>query len=399
MIKKSIFGLFVLLFLLQLCFYSVSHSAQRTPSPRIGVWITVFSPDKVLYSKENVDRLIHTCKKAGIDDIYLQVYRANKAYYNSGLTDKNPYEQMGSTKNEDTLKYLLKTASKNKLKVHAWLNLLSLAQNQSASILEKYGPDILCIDQHGRTSMPEPEKDQLDNYYIRENQIFLEPGHPKVKQYLQEIVKEIITQYPEFSGLHLDYIRYPSSIPFIPGSRFTSHGLSYGYSKTNIELFKKATGLDPNTMKYSRQNFKSWDDWKRTQITSLLADISQTARRINSSIEISCTIVPSIERTYSTTFQNWTEWLKQGYADYVVAMNYTDDLKLFKITTDSLLLPEFSKKVQIGVGAYLLTDDTKQIETQINYLKQNSVPGIVLFSYDDITKNSDLQNFLKDNFK
>ena len=388
--------MFVISFLFLGSFLSLHASVSN--SPRIGVWITVFSPTEILQKTQNVDRLIETCKRSGVTDVYLQIYRANKAYYDSRITDKTFFDSVLASTGQDVLKYLLAEANKNGIKVHAWINLLSLAHNKDASILKKYGREILAIDQYGRPAMPMNGKDELDEYYIRENQLFLEPGDKRVRKYLTFIAAEIIKKYPGFSGLHLDYVRYPAVVPFVPGARFTSHGISYGYSDANTKAFKKAEGLDVKKMAHSRENFLKWDGWRRKQVSTLVKDISKKTRRIKPTLEISCAIVPSVGRTYLTTFQDWTKWLKDKTADYVVIMNYTDDSRLMELQTDSMLLPDFSKKVHIGLGAYLLKNDPEKLEDQLKYLKKVSPVGIVLFSYDDLARNPRLQKFLKDNF-
>jgi len=400
MSKKNIF--FVVLISLwcsfTLCPINVSDAASGEKI-RIGAWVTVFSRQKVLHSKENIDRLIDTCKKSGIDDIYIQIYRADKAYYDSALTDRTAYEKILSETGEDPLAYLIRAAKSSGPKVHAWINLLSVAQNKNANVLKKFGKDILTIDQHGRPSMPEDKKDDLDKYYVRENQLFLEPGDRKIREYLTGIAGEIVTRYPGLSGLHLDYVRYPAVVPFVPGSRFTSHGISYGYGGSNAAGFKNATGLDVKTMEHSRENFKRWDEWRRDQVTGLVRDISERVRPLRPSLEISGTIVPSVERTYLTTLQDWTEWLRSGYVDHIAVMNYTDDTRLMELNSGSLLLPGLDKKVHIGIGAYLLNGNTETLKAQLRSLKELSPAGIVIFSYDDIADNADLQRFLSDNFK
>ncbi|MFH1664838.1 MAG: family 10 glycosylhydrolase [Candidatus Omnitrophota bacterium] len=371
--------------------------AETAAKPRLGIWITAFSPEKVMYSKENADTLIRTCTKCGINDIYLQLYRADKAYYDSGLTDRTSYDAAFSEARSDTVTYLIKTAEKNDIRVHAWVNLLCIAQNREANILKKFGDGVLTTDQYGRTSMQKDQKDTLDNYYIRENQLFLDPGDGRVRAYLAGIVQEIVSRYPELSGVHLDYVRYPAVVPFVPGARFTSHGISYGYNAANLKNFRSATGLDAAKMPQSRGNFLLWDKWRRDQVTSLVKEVSQTARAVSPAIKISCAIVPSVERTYLTTFQDWTAWLKEGYVNYVVAMNYTDDTKLMELNTRSLMTEGFKEKIQIGVGAYLLKDSPKTLEDQISLLRGIPVSGIVIFSYDDIAANKNLQDFLIDN--
>ena len=356
-------------------------SVPETPAgPRIGVWITVFSPEEVLSSKENTDKLISTCKSSGIDHIYLQVYRAGKRYYNDS----------------PLLPYLLDKAQKKNIKVYAWINVLSIANNEEAPILGKHGRSVLTLDQHGRTSSQKDKKDELDEYYIRENQLFLEPGDKRVREHLVSAAEEIITSCPGFSGVHLDYIRYPLVVPFIPGSRFTSHGLSYGYTEANLAAFRESTGLDALKMDPERDNFLKWDDWRRSRVALLVKEISEKIRAISPEAEISCAIAPSIERTYLVTFQDWTKWLDEGSVDYVVAMNYTDDERLLDLNTGAILIPGYREKIYIGVGAYLLKEDAEKVERQISAVNAASPAGIVIFSYDDIASSEELQKFLSD---
>ncbi|MDO8489546.1 MAG: family 10 glycosylhydrolase, partial [Candidatus Omnitrophota bacterium] len=104
-----------------------------------GVWVSVFSSKKVLYSKEGVNNLIEQCKKARINEIYLQIFQSGNAYYDSKICDKTKYEQMVKAAGLDTLDLLLREAQENNINVFAWINVLSLGANDKADILSKYG--------------------------------------------------------------------------------------------------------------------------------------------------------------------------------------------------------------------------------------------------------------------
>ena len=368
-------------------------------TPRLGVWITVFSPEEVLHSKENTDRLIDVCAASGVTDIYLQVYRADKAYYNSDITDRTPFDSIIASSGEDLIPYLIKQASSNNIKVHAWVNLLSLAQNTDANILKKYGNEVLTFDQHGNPSMPLDKKDKLTPSFIYEDQLFLEPGDWRVRDYLSGIVGEILTKYPNLSGVHMDYIRYPSVVPFIPGARFTSHGISYGYNKLSLLNFEKATGLNAEKMAMSRSNAALWDNWRREQVTKMVSYLSEDIRKTSPSLEISATVIPSLERTYLVTFQNWTDWLRSGLVDNIVVMNYTDDTPLMELRSQGVLIPGFEKNIQMGVGAYLLNEKPEVLNKQLEYARSLPLGGVVIFSYDELANNEDLQAFLSKTFR
>jgi uncharacterized lipoprotein YddW (UPF0748 family) len=369
-----------------------------TPRTRLGVWITVFSPHDILGSAETADTFIEKCREAGITDIFLQLYRADKAYYDSDITDRSPFDRRVAGAGKDLIPYLLDRASSRGIRVHAWVNMLCIAHNRDANILRELGPHITTKDQYGRTALIY-KKDELDEYYIREDQLFLEPGYPGVREYLADISEEIVRRYPGFSGLHLDYIRYPAAVPFIPGSRFTSHGITYGYNWPNIKAFMDMTGKDIREGSPGRAGYMKWDSLRRNNVSLLVKAVSERVRTLNSDMEISCTIVPSMERTYLVTLQDWTRWLEEDMADFVVTMNYTDDARLFELNTRSADVPALRDDIMVGVGAYLLKKRKPVLKEQLSFLRRLSPPGVVIFSYDDIAGDRELREFLNKSFR
>ncbi|HNX90472.1 MAG TPA: family 10 glycosylhydrolase [Candidatus Omnitrophota bacterium] len=362
---------------------------------RLGVWVSVFTPEKVMYSKQNTDKLIQFCTKCGINEIYIQVYRADKAYYNSSLTDKYGYSQMTKSMGTDPLQYLISRAKASNIRVYGWLNVFCIADNTNANIIKLYGTGILTKDQKGRLPYYEKDaSDALDKYYIREKQSFLEPGDPRVRKYIVSIVKEIATKYPDLAGLHLDYVRYPYVIPFGLGSIFDTHTLSYGFTPANLENFAKTTGIPAKHVYADRSTCKKWDEWRRDQVTRMVHEISNAAKTISPSYEISCTIAPSIERTYTVTFQDWTTWLQKGYADYVMVMNYTEEPAFSELRAKSMLLPGINKQVCFGIGAHLLKSSPGIFEKEFDDIDGLSCRGAAIFSYDDLITNKELTDFL-----
>lgn len=391
---------FIAFSLLAVSLFFASSPAHAAKTPDLGVWITVFSDERVLESKENVEKALDTCENSGITDIYLQLYRGDKAYYNSSITDRSPYEALKAKAKLDPVRYMIDSAHKRGIRVHAWLNMLCVSQNADTNITRKFGDEVLTKDQHGRTPLitPAGKGDNWDKYYMREDQLFLEPGDERVRKYVVSIAEEVVARYPGFDGLHLDYIRYPAAVPFVPGSRFASHGLYYGYTPRNIAAFKKATGLDPRTMEGSQENFWKWDSWHRQNVTAIVRECSQKARAISPSIKVSCTTVASPERTYYVTGQEWTKWLKDRIVDYITPMNYSVDPVIVELNSRSMIFTAPNKEVQMGIGAYLLKEKPEVLKAEIKAVKALDPRGVIIFSYDDIAKNKSLQSFLLDEF-
>ena len=351
---------------------------------RRGVWISVFSSKNALYSKEGVNNLIDQCKKAKINEIYLQFFQSGNAYYDSRVCDKSKYDKMVKAAGMDTLDLLLREAQENNIKVFAWVNVLSLGKNDKADILNKFGNSILTRDQYLRPSSTESNL-ELDKYYLREDQIFLEPGDPRFAEYILTIINEIINRYPLISGVHLDYVRYPSPVPFVPGSRFKKFGLTYGYGAKNLERFKDKTGLNPLETLNNEDEYLAWDNRKRQQVTNLVRKISSLVKVKSPDLLVSCAVIPLTERAYTNAFQDWSAWLEDGLIDYAVLMAYTKDNQFAKEIVKSALGHRGKGKVYIGIGLFLMKNSTDLFFNQYHMIADLNPDGIVLFSIDDLT--------------
>ena len=351
---------------------------------RQGIWVSVFSVKKALYSKEGVASLISQCKKAKINDIYLQIFQSGNAYYDSKICDKSKYDQMVKAAGLDTLDLLLREAQENNINVFAWVNVLSLGSNDKANILAKYGNSILTRDQYQRPSKTASNL-EIDKYYLKEDMLFLEPGDPKVEEYMLTIVNEIINRYPLLSGIHLDYVRYPSPVPFVPGTRFNKFGLTYGYGPVNVERFREKTGLNCLDTLNNEDEYLAWDNWKRQQVTNLVRKISSLVKVKSPGLLVSCAVIPVTERAYSNAFSDWSNWLEEGIIDYVVLMSYSKDNQFVKEVVKSGLGHRGQGKIYVGMGLFLMKNNPDLFFNQYRLISSLLPDGIVFFSVDDLT--------------
>src|SRR3989338_5962617 len=158
-----------------------------------GLFVSVIQDPPVLSSREEIKNLIVFAKKTNVKTLYVQIYRANKAWFSSTVADQEPYETCFKNLSEDPFTLLIKEAHASGIEVHAWLNLLSLSANEQAPLLKKYGTEILTRNLK--------KKRKLKDYKI-DDQYFLEPGDLRVREALSALVGEIFTAYPDLDGLH-----------------------------------------------------------------------------------------------------------------------------------------------------------------------------------------------------
>jgi len=196
---------------------------------------------RVLEHPERIPVLIADAHRMGVSDLFVQVYRGGRAWFDSSHADAAPYRALREATGGDTLAKLITQAHENDLRVHAWVNVLSLASNRDAPILADLGPGAVLVDRWGRSLLDYPGLDvpPPDRRYTRMGTpaVWLDPAAPGVAERLVGTFTELLIKYPELDGLHLDYIRYPDVLPFAPGSRF-GVGLDFGYGEATRARFR-----------------------------------------------------------------------------------------------------------------------------------------------------------------
>jgi len=75
--------------------------------------------------------------------------------------------------------------------------------------------------------------------------VFLSPAHPRVREWIADNIKELVTRYP-VDGVHLDYIRQPVvSIGNDPTNTFQQFMIAYG-GKNIVTKEGRFNGRDPH---------------------------------------------------------------------------------------------------------------------------------------------------------
>ncbi len=351
--------------------FSLPHyPAETKVNQSRGLFVTVIQDPQVLSSRKEIAKLIDFSRKMHIQNLYLQVYRANKSWFPSKVADQTPFDACFRNVSEDPLSVLIEEAHSAGIKVHAWLNILSLSNNKNARFLKKYGTEILTKNLK--------KKNKIEDFKI-DNQYFLEPGDLRVRGELLTLVKELLLRYPKLDGVLFDYIRYPDRKP------------AYGYTKMNIERFKKANGNSVIT-----ESSLAWQNWKRAQVTEFLAELAEEARQIRPDIQVSATGCMPFVRAYHEAFQDWPSWLKQRIVDSVIVMTYADNAQKFKKYTREIKKEalQSSDKIGIAVGAYKFLNFPQTFKEELEICEESGNSACVILGYGDLVKSQPLRGIL-----
>jgi uncharacterized lipoprotein YddW (UPF0748 family) len=361
-------------------------AAER--SVRRGLWVLAEGSQRVLEHPERIPDLIATARSLGATDLFVQVYRGGRAWVESSLADDSPFRAAREAAGADPFARLLGDAHAADLRVHAWVNALSLSQNREAPLLRDLGRDAVLVDQRGRSLLDYPgfEVPPPDRAWYRMGTpgIFLDPAGIGVTERLAATFAGIVTRYPELDGVHLDYIRFPDVLPFAPGSRF-GVGLDFGHSASTRALFRDQTGLEPPGPK-STANADAWDAWRRDRVTSLVAAIRSAARAVKPDLEISAAVIPYADRAYLSLMQDWRRWLEDGLLEFAVAMAYTRDDRVLRYHAESFARSALGDRIWLGLGTWIFADEPARALEQIRIGQAAGAAADAFFSYDAIAE-------------
>ncbi len=364
----------------------VSGSAAEPP-PRLGLWAPCEGSQRVLEHPDRVSQLLAVAARLGATDLFVQIYRGGRAWFDSSLADATPYRELAA-KGSDPLRDLVAAAHAQGIRVHAWGNVLSLAARRDGPLLAAVGPDAVQADREGRSVLdyPDLQPPEAGGPLVRMGTpaVWLDPGAPGVAAHLAATFGELAERYPELDGLHLDYIRYPDVLPFTPGSRFDV-GLDFGFGEASRERFRKDTGLEAPFRRETR-NAEAFDDWRRAQVTAVVREIAAASRASRPGLELSAAVWAYPDRAYLALHQDWTRWLDEGLLSFAVPMAYTRDPRLFTLLSRANAAIG-GKRTWLGLGTWLFAATPDAAAAQLAEARALETAGVALFSYDALAES------------
>jgi uncharacterized lipoprotein YddW (UPF0748 family) len=364
------------------------------------MWVLCEGSARTLEAPDRIDRLVEQSGRLGVTDLFVQVYRGGRAWFDATQADATPYHEIMSRTGEDALARLVERAHAAGLRVHAWVNVLSLNANAAAPILRDLGAGAAMVDRRGRSvldypagELPEPDRTW---YRMGTPGIYLDPAAPGVRERLVATFVDLLDRYPQLDGLHLDYIRHPGVLPFVPGSRF-GVGLDFGYGTATIERFQQEIGVsgpyrDPASPETSAlMRTRQWDAWRRDQVTQLVSAIRTAVLARHVDLLVSAAVISYADRAYLSLAQDWRGWLAEGLLDFAVPMVYTLDDRLLRYQVEGFARGPNGDRIWPGVGTWLFASNPSRAIAQLALVRAAGSTGEVIFSYDALVESPELE--------
>ena len=350
-----------------------------------GLWVV----RDALNTPQRIDSLMHLARACGFTDLYVQIRGRGDAYYNSKYESK---AEAIKDRDFDPLAYILKLNESDSIRIHAWVNVFYVWSKDTLP-----GDQNHIVNQNQSwLAQPKNHSNLLSDYpnAVKEANIeglYVSPLHPEAQAHFLDIIKDILQHYP-VDGIHLDYIRYPDqSFDFHPdvikGFR-NRYVLNPEQFLTNPEVFAQKFSLAGYEVFYYH-----WRRYLMDGLSDFVRRISATVKNYSPDIIVSAAVKPDIIVAHWNYYQDWDRWLREGWLDYAVTMNYINDPKIFRERLDQYLDKLPADKYLVGIALY--NQPERDAIRKIAQVQALGNAGFVLFSYQQLIFLKRMQNFLK----
>jgi uncharacterized lipoprotein YddW (UPF0748 family) len=198
------------------------------------------------------------------------------------------------------------------------------------------------------------------------------PSHPDNQKLEIDAMLEVARKYA-VDGLHFDYIRYPGA-----------HGCFCSGCRSR---FEKSVGRKlanwPGVVRSDATLRDKWLDFRRQQITTVVAAVSQQARKIRPGIKISAAVFGNWPADRDRIGQDWSLWCKRGYLDFVCPMDYTPRTGAFAQLVAKQIKWAGTAALCPGIGASVWTPRSEpcKVIAQIKATRAAGAKGFTIFNY------------------
>ena len=333
-------------------------------NPVRGLWVVRYA----ITDKNEVDKIMATAKSLNITDLYVQVRALGQTY---GL------EESGSP-----FKLLVKRAKNEKIRIHAWLNVLYIWGSDS-----KPSDNSHLLYRSTKSLLRAASDQKIPQYSSLKRQgiegFFIDPSSEANLLDIKILISDLIQNYG-VDGIHLDYLRYPSfEYSFSPDGR-THFFREHWFDPINMfEIPIDTNSANPlEKYNYSSHTYK---DYLRQNLTDLLIEIKQYIKQFKHSTELSIAVKPNREIARDYYFQDWGNWLTNDICDHLVIMNYDTVMSNFINNLNTALINDNKSKVLIGISTY--NQDYQAVFDRIEATKRIPNGGYVIFSYNYLAEN------------
>ncbi|NJK59961.1 MAG: family 10 glycosylhydrolase [Oscillatoriales cyanobacterium SM2_1_8] len=197
----------------------------------------------------------------------------------------------------------------------------------------------------------------------------LNPAHPEVRQFLTELVQEVVEKY-DVDGVQFDdHFGWP---------------VDMGYDDFTAALYRQDhNGSDPPT----NVRDPEWMRWRARFLTDLWVSLFAKVRFHRPQAVVSLAPNPRVF-SYNFFLQDWYRWARLGLIDELIVQVYRDNLGTYATELTASELHDLQAKFPVAVGVLtglrIRAVDMGLISDQVNLARLFGLDGFSYFFYETL---------------
>lgn len=299
------------------------------------------------------DKSISILEDNGFTDIVVNMSWAGNANYSSKVLPVSPEaEERG-----DQIKLCLAACRRHGIRLHVWRVCWNMGWTAPKEFVGK-------MKREGRTQV---------NFDGTAKDNWLCPSDPFNQKLEIAAMVEVAENYA-VDGIHFDYIRYPGSTScFCQGCR---------------DRFERAAGTRvnkwPDGVRSDAGLAKKWLEFRRKNITAVVATVNEKARAARKGIQISAAVFTDWMVHRDEIGQDWKLWCDAGYVDFVCPMDYTTNNRDFQtmVSKQAGWAGKTPCYPGIGLSMWSPADRMARLVDQVNITRRMGTGGFIVFNYN-----------------
>ena len=324
--------------------------------------------------KAELISLLDEYEKDKINAVAFQIRPSSDAFYFSNLESSSIWLNGQDCPNYDVLDFFINEAHSRAMEVHAWINPYRVTT--SLDTLSLPHDHVFYTKRH-----------LVRKYFLR---YYLDPGCAETREYLNSVIKEIVSRY-DIDAVHFDDYFYP-------------------YRVAGLEFPDEDTFINNNP-----DSIASKDDWRRNNVNLVVKELRETIKSIKPWVQFGISPfgvwrnIANDERgsntragqtNYDDLYADGLKWIDEETVDYVVPQLYWEigkEVADYKILIDWWNKLFENKNVNYYVGLYasgLEVNKAKawrsgnEIIRQMNMYKDyDNIQGTFFYSSSRYLKN------------
>ena len=304
------------------------------------------------------DSSIKLLKENGFNTILPNLAWAGVAFYPSSVV---PVHSSVSTKG-DALNECMNACRKYGVKCHVWKVCWRGGLKSDKSFFKRLSEEgRIQVDEHGK-----------------QRELWMCPSNPKNLKVEIDTFVELARKRPD--GIHMDYIRYPDD------KHCFCKGCKDRFEKT---IGRKLDNWPKDVTGRGSVLSEAWQKFRSDNITALVRGVSERVRMECPGVEISAAVFQGYDTGAKSVAQDWVQWCKKGYLDFVCPMNYYVSSDLFfekLVRSQNMAIRGGSTKLRPGLGLSCWRDDISDAVTmarQIKSVRDIGLDGFAVFALDE----------------